>query len=161
MIRVFSHTQKDTYHWATTSIVVADGCSRFFWGAYITPFWWDLLFQNSAVVPKVAHCVVPMRLVYIIYYIHHIRIGPLHMATSGQITVTVFSHQFETQGTRTQAKSWLTVTHRTQSIANIPTKTVNNYHISLSTTAKYTSRQIPCNAFSTKLKNNWSDHKYL
>ena len=44
------------------------------------------------------------------------------MVTSGQITVTVSSHQFETQGTKTQAKSWLTVTHKTQSTANIPAK---------------------------------------
>ncbi len=64
--------------------------------------------------------------VYIIYFIHHIRTGPLHMVTSGQITVTVSSHQFEMQETKSQAKSWLTVLHRTQSIANIPAKTVNN-----------------------------------
>ena len=47
-----------------------------------------------------------------------------HKVTSGQMTVS--SHQFETQGTKTQAQSWLTVLHRTQSIANIPAKTVNN-----------------------------------
>ena len=41
--------------------------SLFFWGAYITPFWWVLLFQNSAVVPKVAQCVVPMQIRYISY----------------------------------------------------------------------------------------------
>ena len=64
--------------------------------------------------------------VYIIYVIHHIRTGPLHMVTSGQITVTVSSHQFETQGIKTQANSWLTVIHRTQSTANISAKTVNN-----------------------------------
>ena len=38
-----------------------------FWGAYITAFWWVLLFQNSAVVPKVAQCVVPMQIRYISY----------------------------------------------------------------------------------------------
>ena len=38
-----------------------------FWGAYITPFWWVLLFQHSAVVPKVAQCVVPMQIRYISY----------------------------------------------------------------------------------------------
>ena len=38
-----------------------------FWGAYITPFWWIYLFQNSAVVPKVAQCVVPMQIRYISY----------------------------------------------------------------------------------------------
>ena len=38
-----------------------------FWGAYITPFWWVPLFQNSAVVPKVAQCVVPMQIRYISY----------------------------------------------------------------------------------------------
>ena len=48
------------------------------------------------------------------------------MVTSEKITVTVSLHQFETQGTKTRAKSWLTVIHRTQSIANIPFKTVNN-----------------------------------
>ena len=60
----------------------------------------------------------------------------LNMVTSGQIIATVSSHQFETRGTKTQAKSWLTVIHRTQSIAKVPAKTVNNWHISLSTTAK-------------------------
>ena len=39
-----------------------------------------------------------------------------------------------------RAKTWLIVLHRTQSIANIQAKRVNNYHISLSTTAKDTSR---------------------
>ena len=54
-----------------------------------------------------------MQIQYIlIYFIHHTRTGPLHTVTSGQITVTVPSHQFETQGTKTQAKSWLTVLHR-------------------------------------------------
>ena len=102
-----------------------------FSGAYITPFWWVLLFQNSAVVHKVAQCVIPMQIR------DHIRTGSLHMfklfsswicmsrqphkVTSGQITITVSSRQFETQ-----AKSCLTVLHRTQSIANIPAKTVQN-----------------------------------
>ena len=124
-----------------------------FGGSYITPFRWVLLFQNnSAVIHKVAQCVSPMQSRYIvIYFIHHIRTGPLHMfqlfsswicmpcqphkVTSGQITVTVSSHQFETQGTKKQAKSWLIVLHRTQSTAYIPAKTVNNSHISLSTNA--------------------------
>ena len=67
-------------------------------------------------------------------FIHHIRIGPLHVfkllsswictsrqlhkVTSGPITVTVSSHQVETQGTKTQTKSWLTVLPTTRSIAN-------------------------------------------
>ena len=114
-----------------------------FWGGYITPFWWVLLFQYSAVVPKIAQCVVPMQILYILtHFIHYIRTGPLHMfklfsswicmsrqphkVTLGKIIVTVCSHQFKTQGTKTQAKSWLTVLHRTQSIAKIPAKTVNN-----------------------------------
>ena len=50
--------------------------------------------------------------VLLIYFIHHIRTGPMHTVTSGQITVTVPSHQFEMQGTKTQAKSWLTVLHK-------------------------------------------------
>ena len=95
-----------------------------FWGAYITPFWWVLLFQNSAVVPKVAQCVVPMQIRYILY---------ISSTISGLVTwspqdksQSVSSHQFKTQGTKTQAKSWLTVIHRNVSIANIPAKTINN-----------------------------------
>ena len=42
-----------------------------FLGADITPFWWVLLFQNSAVVPKVAQCVVPMQIRYISYKLFH------------------------------------------------------------------------------------------
>ena len=143
-IRVFSH-KKDICHWATASIVVADGFAVLaFWGSYIIPFWWVLLFQsNSAVIHKVAQCVIPMQIRHIlIYFIHHIRSGLLHTfklfsswicmsrqphkVTSGQITVTVSSHHFETQWTKTRAKSWLTVLNRTQSIASIPAKTVNN-----------------------------------
>ena len=82
--------------------------------AYITPFWQVLLCRNSAVIHKVAQCVIPMQIPYIlIYFIHHIKTGPLHMVTSGQITVTISSHQFEMQGTKTQAKSWLSVLHNT------------------------------------------------
>ena len=124
--------------WLLTDLLLS-----LFWGAYITPFRWVLLFQNSAVIHKVAQCVIPIRIrCILIYFIHHIRTGPLHMfklfsswicmsrqphmVTSGQIIATVSSHQFETQGTKTQAKSWLTFLHRTQWIANIPAKTVNN-----------------------------------
>jgi len=82
-----------------------------FGGSYITPFRWVLLFQNnSAVIHKVAQCVIPMQIRYIlIYFIHHIRTGPLHMfklfsswicmpcqphkVTSGHITVTVSYEQ--------------------------------------------------------------------
>ena len=51
-----------------------------FGGSYITPFRWVLLFQNnSAVIHKVAQRVIPMQIRYIlIYFIHHIRTGPLH-----------------------------------------------------------------------------------
>ena len=47
--------------WLLTDLLLS-----LFW-AYITPFWWILLFQNSADVPKVAHCVVPMQIRYISY----------------------------------------------------------------------------------------------
>ena len=52
-----------------------------FGGSYITPFRWILLFQNnSAVIHKVALCVIPMQIRYIlIYFIYHIGTGPLHM----------------------------------------------------------------------------------
>ena len=66
----------------------------------------------------------------------HIRTGPYqdwtisgldHCTWSPQNkSQSVSSHQFETQGTKTQAKSWLTVIHITRSVANIPAKTVNN-----------------------------------
>ena len=97
-------TQKDICHWATLWLLT-DLLFSLFGAAYITPFWWVLLFQNSAVVPKVEQCVVPMQIRYVSYFIHHIRTGPLHMVTSGQITVTVSSHQFKTQGTKKQAKT--------------------------------------------------------
>ena len=97
-----------------------------FWGAYITPFWWALLFQNSAVVPKVAQCVLPMQIRYVSYISSTIS-GLDHCTWSPQDkSQSVSSHQFKTQGTKTQAKSWLTVIHRNVSIANIPAKTVNN-----------------------------------
>ena len=143
--------------------------SRFFEELTSLPSGWVLLFQNSAVIHKVAKCVIPMQIRYIlIHFIHHIRTGPLHKFMLVLIFVchvnctrspqdksqSVSLHQFETQGTKIQAKSWFTILHRTQSTANIPAKTVNNEHISLSATAKDTSRQIPCIAFSTKLKTN-------
>ena len=76
-----SFHKKDLCHLATASIVLlTDLLFSLFWGAYITPFWWVLLFQNSAVIHKVAQCVIPMQIRYIlIYFIHHIRTGPLHM----------------------------------------------------------------------------------
>ena len=122
------HTEKTSLTGQQLALwLLMDMLFSLFWGAYITPFWWVLSFQNSAVIHKVAQHVIYMQIRYIlIYVIHHIRTGPLHMVTSGQITVTLSSHQFETQGTKTQAKRWLTVLHRTQSIANIPAKTVNN-----------------------------------
>ena len=39
-----------------------------FWGAYV--FWWVLLFQNSAVIHKVAQCVIRMQIRYISYIFH-------------------------------------------------------------------------------------------
>ena len=65
VIRVFSHT-RIICHWATLWLLT-DLLFSPFWGAYITSFWWVLLFQNSAVVPKVAQCVVPMQIQYISY----------------------------------------------------------------------------------------------
>ena len=143
-IQVFSQKKTSVTGQQLASWLLADLLFSLFGGSYITPFRWVLLFQNnSAVIHKVAQCVIPMQIRYIlIYFIHHIRTGPLHMfklfssricmpcqphkVTSGHITVTVSSHQFETQETKTQAKSWLTVLLRTQSMANIPAKTVNN-----------------------------------
>ena len=114
MIRVFSQkktsvTGQQLALWLLTGLLFS-----LFLEAYITPFWWVLLFQNSAVIHKVAQCVIPMQIQYTLkYFIHHIRTGPLHTVTSGQITVTVpNSYQFEMQGTKTQAKSWLIVLHR-------------------------------------------------
>ena len=68
-------------------------------------------------------------------FIHCIRTGPLHMSklfsswifmfcqphmvTSGQITVTVSSHQVKIQGIKTQVKIWFTVIHTTQLTANV------------------------------------------
>ena len=90
VIRVFSQKKTSITGQQLALWLLTDLLFSLFWGAYITPFWWVLLFQNSAVVPKVAQCVVPMQIRYIlIYFIHHIRTGPLNMVTSGQITVTV------------------------------------------------------------------------
>ena len=117
-------TEKDICHWATASVVVADGYAvlaflrslhhSLLMGSFVSKFCSPFLKQHNVWYS-----------VYIIYFIHHIRTGPLHTVTSGQITVTVSSHQFQMQGTKTQAKRWLTVMHRTQSIANTPAKTVN------------------------------------
>ena len=61
--------------------LLADLLFSLFGGSYITPFPWVLLFQNnSAVIHKVAQCVIPMQIQYIlIYFIRHIRTGPLYM----------------------------------------------------------------------------------
>ena len=94
-------------HWATASIVVGDGFAvlSLFGGSYITPFRRVLCFK-IILQSKVAQCMIPMQIRYIlIYFIHHIRTGPLHMfklfsswiciphqphkVTSGHITVTV------------------------------------------------------------------------
>ena len=107
-----SFHKQDICHWATASIVVAGGFAVLaFGGSYITSSRGVLLFQNnSAVIHKVAQCVIPMHIRYIlIYFIHYIRTGPLHMfklfsswicmpcqplkVTSGHITVTVSYEQ--------------------------------------------------------------------
>ena len=77
--------------------------------------------------------------------------------------ITVSSDQVEKQVTKTLVKtkqSKNSVLRTTQSIAN-PAQTANNLHISLFTTAKDTSGQIPWHVFGTKLKNKWSDQKYV
>ena len=60
--------------------LLTDMLFSLFGGSYITPFRWVVLFQNnSAVTHKVAQRVIPMQIRYIlIYFIHHIRTGPLH-----------------------------------------------------------------------------------
>ena len=100
-----SVTEKELALWLLTDMLFS-----LFWGAYITPFWLVLLIQNSAIIHKVVQCVIPMQIRYIlIYFSHHIRIGPLHMfnlfsswictpcqphkVISGHITVTVSYEQ--------------------------------------------------------------------
>ena len=116
-IQVFSQTSVTGQQLALW--LLRDLLFSIFGRSYITSFRWVLLFQNnSAVIHKVAQCVIPMQIRYIlIYFIHHIRTGPLHM-------FNLFSKNHNHSFLR--AKSWLTVLHRTQSIANIPAKTVNN-----------------------------------
>ena len=107
-----SFHKQDICQWATASIVVADGFA-------VLAFWRILhhslpmgsfVLNNCAVIHKVAQCVIPMHIRYIlIYFIHHIRTGPLHMfklfsswiciphqphkVTSGQMTVTISYEQ--------------------------------------------------------------------
>ena len=119
-IRVFSRKKKTSVIGQQLALwLLTDLLLSLFGGSYITPFRWVLLFQNnSAVIHKVTQCVIPMQIRYIlIYFIHHIRTGPLHM-------FNLFSKNHNHSFLR--AKSWLTVLHRTQSIANILAKTVNN-----------------------------------
>ena len=75
-----SFHKQDICHWATVWLLT-DLLFSLFGGSYITPFRWVLLFQNnSAVIHKIAQCVIPIQIRYIfIYFIHHIRNGPLHM----------------------------------------------------------------------------------
>ena len=116
-----SFHKKDICHWATASIVVADGFAVLaFWRIffYITPFRWFLLFQNnSAVIHKVAQCVIPMQIRYILlYFIHHIRTGPLHMFKlfSSWICMPCQPHRVTSHNhSFLRAKGWLTVLHRT------------------------------------------------
>ena len=106
-----SFHKQDICNWATASTMVADGFAVFaFWRILHHSFRCVLLFQNNSAIHKVAQCVVPMQIRYIlIYFIHHIRTGPLHVfklfsswicmprqphkVTSGQTTVTVSYEQ--------------------------------------------------------------------
>ena len=108
-----SFHKQDICHWATASIMVADGFAALAFRRilhHFLPTGFFLFKKNSAVIHKVAQCVIPMQVRYIlIYLIHHIRIGPLHMfklfsswiciphqphkVTSGQITVPVSYEQ--------------------------------------------------------------------
>ena len=65
VIRVFSQKKTSVTEQQLALWLLTDMLFSLFWGAYITPFWWVPLFQNSAVVPKVAQCVVPMQIRYI------------------------------------------------------------------------------------------------
>ena len=67
LIRVFSQKKTSVTGQQLALWLLTDLLFSLFWGAYITPFWWVPLFQNSAVVPKVAQCVVPMQIRYISY----------------------------------------------------------------------------------------------
>ena len=75
-IQVFSQTGQQL-----ALVLLTDLLLSLSGGSYITPFRWVLFFQNnSAVIHKVAQCVIPMQIRYILlYFIHHIRTGPLHM----------------------------------------------------------------------------------
>ena len=104
---LFTHKKTSVTGQQLALWLLTDLLFSLFGGSYITPFRWVLLFQNnSAVIHKVAQCVIPMQIRHIlIYFIHHFRTGPLHMfklfsswiciphqlhkVTSGQITVTV------------------------------------------------------------------------
>ena len=116
-IQIFSQTR----YLSLDNIVDADGFAVLaFWRILhhsLPIFFLDFFFfffffflNNSAVIHKVAQCMIPMQIRYIlIYFIHHIRTGPLHMfklfsswiciphqphkVTSGQITVTVSYEQ--------------------------------------------------------------------
>jgi len=141
-----------------------------FWGAYNTPLSWVLLFQNTAVVPKVAQYVVPMQIRCLI---HHIRTGPLHIfklfsswicmsrqthkITSGQIRVS--SHRFETQGIKTQAGSLFYTEHNQQQTSQPKQLIISTFHYLQM--QKWLPDRVPITAFSTKLKNNSSDYKYV
>ena len=130
-IRVFSH-KKDICHWATASIVVADGF-------VVLAFWGILhhsLLMSSFLSKFCSHsksstmCDSHADSAYTHIFHPPFKTGPLnmftlfsswicvsrqpHKVTSGQITVTVSSQ------TKTQVKCWLIVIHSTQSVANIP-----------------------------------------
>ena len=104
--------KQDICHWATAGIVVADGFAFLaFWRiVHHSLLTGSFVLNNSAVIHKVAQCVISMQIRYIlIYFIHHFRTGPLHLfklfsswictahqphkVTSGQITVTVSYEQ--------------------------------------------------------------------
>ena len=120
-----SFHKQDICHWATLWLLT-NLLFSLFGGSYITPFRWVLWFQNnSAVIHKVAQCVIPMQIRYIlIYFIHHIRTGPLHMfklfsswiyvprqphtVTSGQITVIASYEQKAGSLFYTEHNQWQT-----------------------------------------------------
>ena len=83
--------------------------------------------------------------VYIIYFIHHIRTGPLHMATSGQITVSFFTPVRNTRNQNTSKKLAHCSTQNTINSKHPSQKQsiISTYITIVSTTAKDTSRQIP------------------
>ena len=69
-IRVFSQKKTSVTGQHLALWLMTDLLFSLFGGSYFTPFRWVLLFQNnSAVIHKVAQCVIPMQIRYIYSYI--------------------------------------------------------------------------------------------